>query len=89
MACGTPSDLKKRSFFNYNRVLIFNYDVQARKPFRSYNRGSFSDDDIDPKWFTGPLTRANRKKVMPLSELGGGRFSIFAKIEIGKSKLIV
>ena len=84
MACGNLADLRKRSIFTYNRVLLFNYDVQCRKPFRSYNRNSFSDEDIDPTWFTGPLTRANRKIVMPLSELGGGRFSVFGKIEAGK-----
>ena len=84
MASGTAADLRKRSIFTYNRVLVFNYDVQCRKPFRSYNRSSFSEEDIDPSWFTGPLTRFNRKLVMPLSELGGGRFSIFAKIEAGK-----
>lgn len=83
MACGTAADLKKRSFFTYHRVLLFNHDVQCRKPFRSYSRSSFSDEDINPAWFTGPLSRANRKKVIPLNALGGGRFSVFAKIESG------
>lgn len=84
MACGTAADMRKRSFFTYQRVLIFNYDVQCRKPFRSYNRTVFPDEDIDPTWFTGPLTRSNRKKVISLSALGGGKFSVFGKIEIGK-----
>lgn len=44
----------------------------------------FSEQDIEPTWFTGPLTPANRRKVMPLSALGGGRFSVYAKIELGK-----
>lgn len=83
MACGTQADLKKRSVFTYQRVLLFNYDVQCRKPYKSYIRSMFSDKDIDPRWFTGPLTHANRKKVIPLCPLGGGRFGIFAKIEIG------
>ena len=83
MVCGSQADLRKRSFFTYQRVLLFNYDVQCRKPFRSYARSSFSDEDINPLWFTGPLTPTNRKKVFPLFPLGGGRFSVFAKIEIG------
>lgn len=85
MACGTAADLKKRSIFTYHRVLLFNYDVQCRKPFRSYNRSVFGNEDIDPSWYTGPLTRANRKIVKPMVALGGGRFSVFAKIEIGES----
>ena len=76
-------DLKKKSFFTYHRVLLFNYDVQCRTPFTSYNRSMFSDNDIPKKWFTGPLTPANRKKTLSLQPLGGGKFSVFAKIEIG------
>ena len=83
MACGTAADLKKRSIFNYHKVLLFNYDVQCRKPFRSYNRSIFSNKDINPNWFTGPLTPASRLKVLSLRPLGGGRFSVFSKIEIG------
>lgn len=77
-------DLKKKSVFTYHRVLLFNYDVQCRRPFCSYNRSMFSDNEIDPTWFTGPLTPLNRKEVLSLVALGGGRFSVFAKIEIGK-----
>lgn len=79
-------DLKKRSIFTYHKVLLFNHNVQCRRPFISYNRGLFSNEEIPPTWFTGPLTPANRNKVLSLSELGGGRFSVFAKIEIGKCK---
>lgn len=82
MACAYP-DLKKRSFFTYNKVLLFNYDVQCRSPFASYNKNMFSAEEIPPFWFTGPLTHANRRKVLSLPALGGGRFSVFAKIEIG------
>lgn len=82
-------DLKKRSIFTYHRVLLFNYDVQCKKPFSSYNRNMFSEEDIPKAWFTGPLTPANRKKVLSLSPLGGGRFSVFAKIEIGKTNIEV
>ena len=77
-------DIKKKSIFTYHRVILFNYDVQCRLPFASYNRNLFSEEDIDPTWFTGPLTPRNRKKVMPMRSLGGGQFSVFAKIEIGK-----
>ena len=44
----------------------------------------FTDEDIPRAWFSGPLTPRNRKKVIPLGPLGGGRFSVFAKIEIGE-----
>lgn len=77
-------DLKKRSLFTYHRVILFNYDVQCRLPFSSYNRNIFAEEDINPNWFTGPLTVKNRKQVLPMRCLGGGRFSVFAKIEIGK-----
>ena len=40
-------------------------------------------DEIPPSWFTGPLTPQNRRKVLTLPSLGGGRFSVFAKIELG------
>lgn len=83
MACGTPADLKRRSVFNYNKVLLFNYDVQCRRPFRSYFRNQFSGKDINPNWFTGPLTPSNRQEVLSLRPLGGGNYSVFAKIEIG------
>ena len=77
-------DLKKKSVFNYHRVLLFNYDVQAKNPFCSYNRNMFSDEDIPKSWFNGPLTPTHRKKVLSLPPLGGGHFSVFCKIEIGK-----
>ena len=76
-------DQRKKSIFTYHRVLLFNYDVQCRTPFNSYNRNMFSEEDIPKCWFTGPLTPANRKKVLSLGPLGGGRFSVFGKIEIG------
>lgn len=76
-------DPKKKSIFTYHKVLLFNYDVQAKKPFISYNRNLFSEDDIPASWFTGPLTPANRREVLPMKPLGGGRFSVFAKVEIG------
>lgn len=87
MACAFP-DLKKKSVFTYHRVLLFNYDIQAKKPFHSYNRNMFKDEDIPDSWFTGPLTPANRRKIMPLGPLGGGRFSVFGKIEIGEVNII-
>ena len=77
-------DLKKRSVFNYHRVILFNHDVQCKRPFVSYNRNMFSPEDIDPGWFTGPLTPTNRRKILPMRALGGGRFSVFAKIELGE-----
>lgn len=46
----------------------------------------FCKEDINPAWFTGPLTPKNRKIVKPMRALGGGRFSVFAKIEIGSYK---
>ena len=76
-------DLTKKSVFNYHRVLLFNHDVQCKTPFASYSRSMFSDEDIDPAWFNGPLTPANRKKILSLRPLGGGRFSVFGKIELG------
>ena len=76
-------DQKKRSVFTYHRVLLFNYDVQCKFPFSSYNRNMFSEEEIPKEWFTGPLKPADRKKVLSLHPLGGGRFSVFAKIEIG------
>ena len=82
MACAFP-DLKKKSIFNYHRVLLFNYNVQCRKPFASYNRNMFSVEEIPKSWYTGPLTPTNRRKVLSIESLGGGRFSVFAKIEIG------
>lgn len=82
MACAY-TDTKKRSVFIYHRVLLFNYDVQCKRPFVSYNRNIFSENEIPSTWFTGPLTPANRRKILPLPPLGGGRFSVFAKIEIG------
>lgn len=81
-------DPKKKSIFTYHKVLIFNYDVQCRKPFHSYARSEFSEEDIDPSWFTGPLTPANRRKILPLKPLGGGSFSVFAKIELGELSLV-
>ena len=89
MACGSSgacADLKKKSIFVYHRVLLFNYDVQCKFPFASYNRNMFSEEDIPPSWFTGPLSPTNRKKILPMPSLGGGRFSVFGKIEIGKFK---
>lgn len=82
MANADP-DGKKRSVFNYHRVLLFNYNVQCRKPFASYNRNMFVEE-IPQSWFSGPLTPQNRRKVLSLSSLGGGRFSVFAKIEMGE-----
>lgn len=79
-------DMKKKSIFNYHRVILFNYDVQCRLPFSSYNRNLFSDEDIPKSWFTGPLTPANRNKILSLPPLGGGRFSVYGKIEIGTPK---
>ena len=79
-------DLKKKSVFTYQRVLLFNYDVQSKKPFCSYNKNMFSEDDIPNSWFTGPLTPKNRKKILPMAPLGGGRFSVYAKIEIGETR---
>ena len=76
-------DPKRRSVFTYHKVLLFNYDVQCKKPFNSYLRSQFSDEDIDPTWFTGPLSPSSRKKVLSLGPLGGGRYSVFGKIEIG------
>ena len=76
-------DPKNRSIFTYNRVILFNYDVQAKKPFCSYNRNIFSEKEIPTTWFSGPLTPAHRKKVISLSSLGGGRFSVYGKIEAG------
>lgn len=76
-------DIRQRSIFTYHRVLLFNYDVQCKLPFCSYNRNMFNEEEIPKSWFTGPLTPANRRKVLSLSALGGGRFSVFAKIEIG------
>ena len=43
----------------------------------------FSEEEIPPSWFTGPLTPQNQKKILTLRSLGGGRFSVFSKIEIG------
>lgn len=83
---GACLDVKRRSIFNYHRVLLFNYDVQAKKHFSSYNRNMFSEQDIPKTWFTGPLTPANRGKILSLGPLGGGRFSVFAKIELGEHK---
>ena len=77
-------DVKKRSVFNYHRVILFNYDVQCKRPFSSYNKNMFSDEDIPRTWFTGPLAPVNRNKVLSLPPLGGGRFSVYAKIEFGK-----
>ena len=77
-------DLKKKSFFTYNKVILFNYDIQCRRPFMSYPRSMFSSDDIPQSWFTGPLTPKNRRKVLNLPPLGGGRFSVFAKIELSE-----
>lgn len=82
-------DLKKRSVFTYHRVLLFNYDVQCKTPFASYNRSMFSDEEIPTTWFTGPLTPANRKKVLSLPALGGGRFSVYGKIELGENSLLL
>lgn len=76
-------DPKTRSIFTYHKVLLFNYDVQCKTPFNTYLRSEFSDEDIDPSWFSGPLTPANRRKVLSLRSLGGGRFSVFAKVELG------
>ena len=45
-------------------------------------------DDIPSSWFSGPLTPQNRRKILSLESLGGGRFSVFAKIEMGKSAYI-
>ena len=87
MACANP-DLKKRSFFNYHRVLLFNYNVQCKLPFSSYNRNMFSDEEIPRSWYTGPLTPTNRRRILCLDTLGGGRFSVFGKIELGKIKLL-
>lgn len=84
MASACLHALKKKSIFTYHRVILFNYDVQCKKPFISYNRNIFTEDDIDPSWFSGPLTPTNRKKILPISSLGGGRFSVFCKIEIGR-----
>ena len=75
-------DPKKRSVFTYHRVLLFNYNVQCKNPFASYNKNMFSEEEIPQSWFTGPLTPSNRRKKLSLSSLGGGRFSVFAKIEI-------
>lgn len=83
MASAQP-DLKKRSIFTYQKVLLFNYNVQCKTPFQSYNKSLFSNEEIPQSWFTGPLTPQNRKKVLSLTSLGGGRFSVFAKIEISK-----
>lgn len=47
----------------------------------------FSEEEIPKSWYTGPLTPTNRRKIMALESLGGGRFSVFAKIEIGMSIL--
>lgn len=77
-------DLKKKSIFTYHRVILFNHDVQCKFPFASYNRNMFTEDDIDPTWFSGPLTPSNRRKVLPMRPLGGGRYSVFAKIELGE-----
>lgn len=44
----------------------------------------FSNEEIPQSWFTGPLTPQNRRKILSLDSLGGGRFSVFAKIEIGR-----
>lgn len=77
------TNLKKKSVFTYHRVLLFNYDVQCKKPFSSYNKSIFTAEEIPQSWFTGPLTPQNRRKILSLSSLGGGRFSIFSKIEIG------
>ena len=44
----------------------------------------FSAGEIDSSWFTGPLTPTHRRKILPMIALGGGRFSVFAKIEAGK-----
>lgn len=82
-------DMKKKSVFNYHRVLLFNHDVQAKQPFCSYNRSMFSEYDIPNTWFRGPLTPANRRQVLRLDPLGGGRFSVFCKIEIGMSIFVV
>ena len=76
-------ELKRKSHFTYHRVLLFNYDVQCKQPFSSYNRNMFSEDDIPRSWFTGPLSPTSRSKVLSLAPLGGGRFSVFGKIEIG------
>lgn len=84
-ACPSEQDLKKKSIFIYHRVLLFNHDVQEKKPFSSFNRNMFSEEDIPKSWFTGPLSRTNRRKVLSLPSLGGGRYSVFAKIEIGMS----
>ena len=79
----TPNPELKRALFTYHRVLLFNYDVQCKTPFMSYNKNMFSDKDIPRSWFTGPLTPQNRMKVLSLGPLGGGKFSVYGKIEIG------
>ena len=88
MACAYP-DRTKRSVFNYHRVLLFNHNVQCSAPFESFNRNMFSVDDIPESWFTGPLTPLNRRTILSLPSLGGGRYSVFAKIEHGKFILLV
>lgn len=82
MASADP-ELSKKSIFTYHRVVLFNYNVQAKKPFASYNRSMFGDE-IPQSWFLGPLTPQNRRKILSLPALGGGRFSVFAKIELGE-----
>ena len=82
-AGGYVPDLKKRSMFTYMNVILFNYDVQCKVPFKSYPRNYFSAEHINPSWFTGPLTPSNRLKILSLPPLGGGKFSVFCEVEIG------
>lgn len=76
--------LKARKY-NYDGIVLFNWDVDLDCPFSDFSLSMFTDTDLKSDWITKNL--GNESRILQMSNLSpfpGQKFSLFGKIEFGK-----
>lgn len=68
--------------FQYGFIILFNWDVQIRKPFAVFQLNDFSTSEISNYWIDNKLEEKWRIKTLkPLQSLPDKKLSLFAKVE--------
>ena len=68
---------------DYNWLITFNWQNNAKKSFELYQRTCFSGREVPTIWYTKVLSKDCRLKKLKLSGLSGDFYSVFCKIATG------
>lgn len=75
-----------KSEVKYTWCILFEFDVDLRKPFSIMKLKTFLGTDFPWRSISGEMTKESRIRLHEFSACPGKKFFVFAKIQYGKSK---